>query len=204
MRNMANIYEFDGVIPVIDSTAFVHPEAVIIGDVVIGPGCYIGPFASLRGDFGRIILQEGVNVQDSCTLHVFPGKVTLVETDGHIGHGAILHGCVVKRNALIGMNAAVLDGAIVHDSAFVSACAFVKAGFEVPPRHLAAGNPAAIVRELSEKELLRKKKGTRLYQRLAQRSIHTLKPAQPMTQIEKKRKVVSWEEDAATLLRREK
>lgn len=204
MRNMANIYEFDGVIPVIDSTAFVHPEAVVIGDVVIGPGCYIAPFASLRGDFGRIILQEGVNIQDSCTLHAFPGEATLVETDGHIGHGAILHGCVVKRNALIGMNAAVIDGAIVHDSAFVSACAFVKAGFEVPPRQLAAGNPAVVVRELSEKELLWKKEGTRFYQRLAQRSIHTLKPVQPMTQIEKKRKVVSWEEDAATPLRMKK
>jgi len=197
---MANIYEFDGVIPVIDSTAFVHPEAVVIGDVIIGPGCYIGPFASLRGDFGRIILQKGVNIQDSCTLHAIPGETTLVETDGHVGHGAILHGCVVKRGALIGMNSAVIDGAIVHDYAFVSACAFVKAGFEVPPRHLAAGNPAEIVRKLSEKEILRKEKGTRLYQRLAQRSIYSLKPAQPMTQIEENRKAVSWEEDAATPL----
>ena len=194
---MAKIYEFEGLIPVIDPTAFVHPDAVIIGNVMIGPRCFIGPFASLRGDFGRIIIQEGANIQDSCTLHSFPGKTALVETDGHVGHGAILHGCVVKRGALIGMNSAVMDGATIGDFAFVGACAFVRANFKVPPRNLAAGNPAEIVRELSEKELLWKANGTKLYQKLAQRSIRSLKPAEAMTQPEENRQMVSWENNTA-------
>ncbi|MBN1829127.1 MAG: transferase hexapeptide repeat family protein, partial [Deltaproteobacteria bacterium] len=167
----------------------------IIGDVIIGAGCYIGPCASLRGDFGRIVLQDGVNVQDSCTLHSFPGKIMLVESDGHVGHGAILHGCIVKRGVLIGMNAVVMDGAVVHDYAFVGACAFVKARFEVPPRHLAVGNPAEVVRELSAKELLWKEKGTRLYQRLAQRSLRSLKSVEALSSVENDRKIISWDDE---------
>jgi phenylacetic acid degradation protein len=197
---MPKVYEFEGVIPVIDPTAFVHPEAVVIGNVTIGPGCYIAPFASLRGDFGRIILQEGANVQDSCTLHSFPGRTMRIEMDGHVGHGAILHGCEVKQGALIGMNSVVMDGAIIGDYAFVGACAFVRANFKVPPRYLAAGNPAEIVRKLSEKELSWKANGTKLYQKLAQRSIRSLKPAKAMTQPEENRKMISWAEDTPSPL----
>jgi len=112
---MANIYSIDGVIPVVHHEAFVHPTAVLIGDVIIGPGCYVGPCASLRGDFGRLILKRGANLQDSCVMHGFPHTDTVIEEDGHIGHGAILHGCTIKRDALVGMNAVVMDGAVIGE-----------------------------------------------------------------------------------------
>jgi len=197
---MARVYEFAGVIPVIDPTAFVHPEAVVIGDVIIGPGCYVAPFASLRGDFGRITIEAGVNVQDSCTLHAFPGKATLVEADGHIGHGAILHGCTVRRGALIGMNAVVMDDAVVGEFAFVGAASFVKAGFAVPARSLAAGNPATTIRPLSETELAWKANGTRVYQRLAQRSLTTMRPAVALAVAGPDRRGVLWDEGTASPL----
>ncbi len=191
------IYEFEGVTPVVDPTSFVHPQAVLIGDVVIGPGCYVAPFASLRGDFGKIALGAGANVQDSCTLHTFPGQTTLVEEDGHIGHGAILHSATIRRGALVGMNAVLMDGAIVGAHAFVGACAFVKAGFEVPARHLAAGHPATNLRELTEQELAWKANGTRLYQQLAQRSLAGMEPVQPLARVEEGRVGVPWKEGAA-------
>lgn len=197
---MARVYEFAGVIPVIDPTAFVHPDAVLIGDVIVGPGCYVAPFASLRGDFGRIALEAGVNVQDSCTLHAFPGKATIVGLDGHIGHGAILHGCTVRHGALIGMNAVVMDDAVVGEYAFVGAASLVKAGFEVPARSLAAGNPATTIRPLSEIELAWKANGTRVYQRLAQRSLNSLRPAAALAEVEPNRHRVSWEEGTASPL----
>ena len=139
-------YEINGVVPVVDPTAFVHPTATLIGDVIVGPGCYVAPGASLRGDFGRIILERGSNVQDCCVMHGFPGTDTIVEEDGHIGHGAILHGCIVKKNAMVGMNAVVMDEAVIEESAIVAACAFVKAGMVVPARSLAVGTPAKVLR----------------------------------------------------------
>lgn len=181
-------YEIDGLRPVIHPSAFVHPDAVLIGDVIIGPRCYVAPLASLRGDFGRIVLEEGANVQDTCVIHGFPGSDTVVETDGHVGHGAVLHSCRVGRNALIGMNAVVMDNAIVGDSAFVAAGALVKAGMEVPPRMLAAGMPAKVLRELTEQELAWKITGTRCYQDLTLRSRSTLKPCEPLTEIDAGRK----------------
>lgn len=192
---MARVYEFDGVTPVIDPTAFVHPEAVLIGDVIIGPRCYVAPFASLRGDFGRVVLQKGANIQDSCTVHTFPGKTTIVEADAHVGHGAILHGCEVKRGALVGMNSVVMDDAVVGEYAFVGACSFVKARFRVPSRFLVSGNPAEIVRELSEKEIAWKQNGTRLYQKLAERSKATIKLSSPMHEIGEQRRIVDWKDD---------
>lgn len=127
------VYSIDGITPVVDPTAYVHPSAILIGDVIIGPGCYVGPAASLRGDFGRLILEEGANVQDTCVLHGFPGTDTVVEKDGHIGHGAVLHGCRIGRNALVGMNAVVMDGAEIGAESIVAACAFVKAAFKCDP-----------------------------------------------------------------------
>jgi phenylacetic acid degradation protein len=115
-------YSLDGIVPVIDPSAFVHPTAVLIGDVIVGPGCYVGPCASLRGDFGRIVLEAGANVQDTCVIHGFPKQDTLVEENGHIGHGAILHSCVVRRDALVGMNAVVMDEAEIGAQAIVAAC----------------------------------------------------------------------------------
>ncbi|MEP7205771.1 MAG: transferase hexapeptide repeat family protein [Casimicrobiaceae bacterium] len=168
------VYSINGVTPVVDPSAFVHPSATLIGDVIVGAGCYVGPGASLRGDFGRLELRAGSNVQDCCTLHGFPGKDTVVEEDGHIGHGAILHGCVVRRNALVGMNAVINDNAEVGESAIVAAMAFVKAGMIIPPRMLVAGLPAKIVRSLTDDEIAWKAEGTRSYQELAVRSLATM------------------------------
>ncbi len=180
-------YEIDGLRPVIHPSAYVHPDAVLIGDVIIGPRCYVAPLASLRGDFGRIVLEEGSNVQDTCVMHGFPGLDTIVEAEGHIGHGAVLHCCHVGRNALVGMNAVVMDRARVGESAVIAACAFVKAGMEIPPRMLAAGVPAKVMRELTEQEMSWKVDGTRCYHDLTRRSLATLKPCTPLTEIDRGR-----------------
>ena len=177
-------YAIDGITPVIDPSSFVHPAATVIGDVIIGPGCYIAPGAVLRGDFGRIILQQGVNIQDTCVMHGFPNTDTVVETNGHIGHGAVLHGCRVRENALVGMNAVVMDGAIVGKSSIVAAMAFVKAGQEVAERVLVAGSPARKIRELSEEEVEWKTRGTEDYQRLTQRSFDSMVEVEPLTEAE--------------------
>lgn len=180
-------YAIDGVVPVIDPSAYVHPTAVLIGDVIIGPRCYVGPVCSLRGDFGRLILEEGSNIQDTCVMHGFPGTDTVVEVDGHIGHGAVLHGCRIGRNAMVGMNAVVMDGAIVGEAAIVAAMAFVKANFEVPARHLAVGSPAKILRELSDDEIAWKGTGTAEYQRLALRSAKGMVETAPLSAMEANR-----------------
>lgn len=178
------VFAIDGLVPVVDPSAFVHPSAVLIGDVIVGPGCYVGPGACLRGDFGRLILEAGANLQDTCVMHGFPGTDTVVEEDGHIGHGAVLHGCRIGRNALIGMNAVIMDNAVVGEAAIVAACAFVKAGAAIPARHLAAGVPAKVVRELSEEEIAWKVAGTRTYQDLTKRCLATLVEMAPLTAVE--------------------
>ncbi len=173
-------YSIEGVVPVVDPSAHVHPSAVLIGDVIVGPGCYVGPCASLRGDFGRIVLERGANVQDNCTMHGFPGSDTVVEENGHIGHGAVLHGCVVRRDALVGMNAVVMDEAEVGECAIVAACAFVRAGLKVPPRTLVAGVPAKTVRTLSDDEIAWKREGTETYHDLTRRCLATLTEVAPL------------------------
>ena len=185
---MVKVYSIDGVTPVVDPTAFVHPTAVLIGDVVVGPGAYIGPCASLRGDFGRLVIGRGANVQDCCVMHSFPGAEAIVEEDGHIGHGAVLHGCIVRRNGMVGMNAVVMDKAVVGESAIVAAQAFVRAGMEIPARHLAAGTPAKVLRELGEEEVAWKSEGTRFYQDLARRSLATMVETEALTSEEPGRK----------------
>lgn len=172
-------YEFEGIRPVVDPTAYVHPTASLIGDVIIGAGCLIGPGASLRGDIGRLVVRRGANIQDNCILHCFPGKDVLVEEDGHIGHGAILHSCTIERNAIIGMHAVIMDDAVIGADSFVAALAFVKAGMQVPPRTLVAGIPAAIKRELSDKEIAWKTQGTQIYQNLARRYLATGREVEP-------------------------
>src|SRR6185437_6270770 len=188
------VYSIDGVRPVVDPRAYVHPSAVLIGDVIVGAGCYIGPCASLRGDFGRIVVKDGANLQDSCVMHGFPGTDTIVDEDGHIGHGAILHGCVIGRNALVGMNAVVNDNASIGDGAIVAAMAFVKAKMVVPPRVLIAGMPARIVRALTETELAWKIEGTRSYQELTRRSLATMKATVPLTVVEPDRRRIELPE----------
>jgi len=182
------VYSIDGVTPVVDPTAYVHPSAVLIGDVVVGPGCYIGPHASLRGDFGHIEVRAGANLQDCCVMHGFPGTGTIVEEEGHIGHGAVLHSCTIGRNALVGMNAVVNDNAVVGDSAIVGAMAFVKAGMVIPPRTLVAGIPARVIREVTEQELAWKIDGTRSYQDLTRRCLATLHPTVPLASVTPDRK----------------
>lgn len=175
-------YALDGLVPVVHPTAFVHPSAELIGDVWVGANCYIGPLASLRGDFGRIVVHDGANVQDTCVMHAFPGKDCVVEVEGHIGHGAVLHGCTVGRNALVGMNAVVMDEVEVGESSIVAAAAFVRAGMKVPPRSLLVGSPARVVRELSEDEVRWKNQGTKVYQALARRCRASLVPTQALTE----------------------
>jgi phenylacetic acid degradation protein len=188
------VWAINGITPVIDPSAYVHPSAVLIGDVIIGAGCYVGPLASLRGDFGRLEVRAGANIQDGCVMHGFPGTDTIVEEDGHIGHGAILHGCVVRRNALVGMNAVINDNAVVGESAIVAAMAFVKAGMIVPPRTLVAGVPAKIVRELSARELAWKIEGTQSYQELTRRSLATMIETAPLAAAEPGRKRIDLPE----------
>jgi phenylacetic acid degradation protein len=177
------VYSLEGVVPVVDPTAFVHPQAVLIGDVVIGPRCYVGPGASLRGDMGRIVMGPGSNVQDNCVLHTFPSKEVRLEEDAHIGHGAVLHGCTVKRGALVGINAVLMDDVVVGEEALVGAASFVRAGFIVPPRTLVTGAPAREVRKLTEEEIAWKAVGTREYHELAVRCLASLQECQPLTAV---------------------
>ncbi|MEZ9593449.1 carnitine operon protein CaiE [Shewanella sp. 10N.261.52.F9] len=177
-------YEFEGLIPVVDPSAYIHPTAVLIGDVIIEADVYVGPNASLRGDYGRLILQRGSNLQDGCIMHGYCDMDTVVEPDGHIGHGAILHGCVIKRNTLVGMNAVVMDGAVVGENSIVAAMSFVKAGFQGKPKQLLMGQPAKYVREVTEQDLHWKGLNTLEYQELSRRSAKSMQLVVPLTQIE--------------------
>ena len=185
---MPKVYAIDGIVPVVDPSAFVHPSAVLIGDVIVGPRAYVGPAACLRGDFGRIVVEAGANIQDTCMLHGFPGKDTVVGAESTIGHGAVLHGCVVGRGALIGMNCVVNDNAEVGEDAVVAALAFVKAEDRIPARSLAVGIPAKVLRTLSSDELRWKKDNMHLYQQLARRSACTMQEVEALTAVEPNRK----------------
>lgn len=190
------VYAIDGLVPVVDPTAFVHPAAVLIGDVIVGPGCYVGPCASLRGDFGRLILEPGVNVQDTCVVHSFPARDTVIGENGHVGHGAVLHCCSVGRDALIGMNAVIMDNAVIGEAAFIAACSFVKAGTEVPARSLAAGIPAKVIRSLTPQELAWKTEATGAYQDLTRRALATMIETDALRTVEPGRKRVVMSEVA--------
>ena len=174
------VYAFEGLRPVVHPTAFVHPTAVLIGDTEVGAGCYVGPNASMRGDFGRLVLRAGANLQDSCTIHGFPGRDVVVEEAGHIGHGAVLHGCQVGRNALIGMNTVIMDNAEVGENCIVGAMSFVRAGAVLQPGTLWAGVPARLMREVTAAELEWKHRGTLEYQALAERCRIGLEPCEPL------------------------
>lgn len=182
-----NIYSINGIIPVVHETAYVHPTAVLIGDVIIGPGVYIGPLASLRGDFGRIEMKAGSNIQDTCVIHGTPEQDTVVEVDGHIGHGAVLHGCTIGPNVLVGMNAVVMDQCDVGADSIIGAMAFVKKGMIIPARSLVAGAPAKVIKELSDVEIQNKVLGTHMYQRLTQRSLESLQRVEALREVEANR-----------------
>ena len=190
------VYEIDGVRPVVHPTAYVHPSAVLIGDVIVGPRCYVGPLASLRGDFGRLILEEGANIQDTCVMHGFPEGDTVVEADGHIGHGAVLHGCRIGRNAMVGMNAVVMDQVVVGAESIVAAMSFVKAKMVIPPRSLVMGMPAKVVRPLTDDEVKWKSFGTRQYHELTVRSLETMREVEALTEVEPDRRRIDFGVDA--------
>jgi phenylacetic acid degradation protein len=181
---MKNCFAIEDLIPVVDPTAYVHPTAVLIGDVIVGPRCYVGPAACLRGDFGRITLHEGANVQDTCVLHGFPDTDTIIERDGHIGHGAVVHGAHIGLNAMVGMNAVIMDRSEIGESAIVGAMAFVREGTIIPPRTLALGIPARVVRQLTDEEMAWKRMGTRQYQELTARSLASQRPVEPLRAVQ--------------------
>jgi len=181
---MTTVYAIDGIIPVVHPSAFVHASAVLIGDVIVGERAYVGPCACLRGDFGRIVVEEGANIQDCCILHGFPGRDTVVGVDATIGHGAVLHGCTIGRGALIGMNCVVNDNAEVGEDAVVAAMAFVKAEGRIPARALAAGIPARVLREMSATEITWKQDNAKLYQQLTERSAKTMVQVEALAEAE--------------------
>lgn len=177
------IYEFKGFRPVVHPSAYVHPQAVVTGNVIIGRDVYIGPGAALRGDWGEIIIEDGCNVQENCTLHMFPGVTVRLMEAAHIGHGAIIHGATIGRNVLVGMNAVVMDRVEVGEESIIGALAFVKADEKIPPRSLVVGNPARIVKQVSEKMVAWKTKGTELYQRLPAELHEHLRPCEPLREV---------------------
>ena len=150
---MPKVYALNGIVPVVDPGAYVHPSAILIGDVIVGAGCYVAPCVSLRGDFGQIRMAEGSNIQDNCSAHCFAGGETVIGANAGIGHGAVLHGCIVEAGALIGMNSVVMDGAVIGETAIVAALSFVRAEFKVPARTIVAGSPAKVLRAVTPQEI---------------------------------------------------
>ena len=192
-------YAFEGMVPVVDPGAFLHPTAALIGDVVIGPGCYIGPGASLRGDFGRVLVEGNSSVQDNCTLHTSSQSDCIVGFGSTVGHGAVLHGCTLGRHVLVGMNSVVLDDARIGDESLVAALSLVKSDMDAPPRSLIAGNPAKIVRELREDQVVWRMEEDGEYVRLARRSLASLAECAPLTAVEPARGRVASEARAVRL-----
>jgi carbonic anhydrase/acetyltransferase-like protein (isoleucine patch superfamily) len=186
---MTNIFEFDGFIPVIDESAYIHPNATVTGNVIIGKDVYIGPGAAIRGDWGGIVIEDGCNVQENCTIHMFPGVTVLLKESAHIGHGAIIHGGEIGRNTLVGMNAVVMDNAKVGDGCIVGALCFVPADMVIPDRKVVVGNPAKIVKDVSDQMLDWKTAGTKLYQQLPSQLRDTLKACEPLREVPKDRKI---------------
>jgi carbonic anhydrase/acetyltransferase-like protein (isoleucine patch superfamily) len=181
------IYRFQGYTPVVHPSAFVHPQACVTGNVIIGPKVYIGPGAALRGDWGEIEIEEGCNVQENCTLHMFPGTKVWLKAGAHVGHGAVIHGATLGENCLIGMNAVVMDDAIIGAGSIVGALAFVPAGMEVPPRSVLVGNPAKIIKQVSDEMLEWKTAGTQLYQQLPGEMHGFWEACEPLTELPKNR-----------------
>lgn len=180
-------YEFKGFIPVVHPSAYVHPQAVVTGNVIIGKDVYIGPGAALRGDWGGIIIKDGCNVQENCTIHMFPGATVILEESAHIGHGAIIHGAHVGRNVLVGMNSVIMDDVEVGAESIIGALSFVVANTIIPPRSLLVGNPAKIIKEVSDDMIAWKTKGTQLYQTLPSEMYNYAKECEPLNTIPENR-----------------
>ncbi len=176
-------FEFKGFIPIVDKSSFVHPQATITGNVIIGKDVYIGPGAAIRGDWGGIVIKDGCNVQENCTIHMFPGTTVILEESAHIGHGAIIHGAHIGKNVLVGMNSVIMDDVFIGSESIIGALTFIKANEKIPSRSLVAGNPAKIIKEVSDEMLAWKTKGTKLYQLLPGECRQTLKEVLPLHEI---------------------
>jgi phenylacetic acid degradation protein len=194
------IYEFDGYIPVVHPSAFVHPQAVVTGNVIIGKQVYIGPGAAIRGDWGQVIIEDGCNVQENCTLHMFPGTTVYLRKNAHIGHGAIIHGADIGENCLVGMNAVIMDRVKLGNECIVGALCFIPADTVIENRKLVVGNPAKIIKEVSDEMIQWKTEGTKIYQQLPQDCYASLKPCEPLREIPADRKIqdknyTTWNEN---------
>ena len=183
------IYSFKGYTPVVHESSYVHPLAAVTGNVIIGKNCYIGPGAAIRGDWGQIILEDGVNVQQNCTVHMFPGKSITLKESAHVGHGAIIHGANLGRNCLIGMNTVIMDDAEIGDESIVGAMAFVKAETIIPKRSLVVGNPAKVIKQVTDEMIAWKTKGTGLYQQLPADCHESLKEVEPLREVPENMKI---------------
>ncbi|WP_179339708.1 acyltransferase [Winogradskyella ludwigii] len=192
------IYSFKGYTPVVHKSSFVHPLAAVTGNVIIGKNCYIGPGAAIRGDWGQIILEDGVNVQENCTVHMFPGKSITLKESAHVGHGAIIHGANLGKNCLIGMNTVIMDDAEIGDECIIGAMSFVKAETKIPYRSLVVGNPAKIIRGITDEMIAWKTKGTQLYQQLPADCHESLKEVEPLREVPENMKM---QEDVYKTLR---
>lgn len=176
------IYSFKDFIPVIHESSYVHPQAAVTGNVVIGKNCYIGPGAALRGDWGKIIIEDSCNVQENCTIHMFPGVTVLLKENAHIGHGAIIHGATIGKNCLVGMNSVIMDNAELGDECIVGALTFIKEGEKIPARSVIVGNPGKIVKQVSDEMIAWKTEGTELYQSLPKEMLEHFKPSEPLSE----------------------
>lgn len=181
------IYSFNGYIPVVHESSFVHPQAAVTGNVIIGRDVYIGPGAALRGDWGQIIIEDGCNVQENCTVHMFPGVTVLLKKSAHIGHGAIIHGATIGENSMVGMNAVLMDDVVVGNECIIGALAFVSAKMIIPDRSVVVGNPAKIIKQVSDEMIGWKTEGTKWYQRLPKDCFESLKPCEPLREPEPNR-----------------
>ena len=181
------VYAFNGFTPVIKESSFVHPQANVTGNVIIGKNVYIGPGAAIRGDWGEIIIEDGCNIQENCTIHMFPGTTVHLKRSAHIGHGAIIHGGVIGENSLIGMNSVIMDDVIIEEECIVGALSFVPAEMHIPRRSLVVGNPAKVIKEVSDEMIQWKTKGTQLYQALPAECHATLKEVEPLREVEANR-----------------
>ena len=181
------IYEFKGFIPVIHESSFIHPQAAVTGNVIIGKDVYVGPGAAIRGDWGGIVIEDGCNIQENCTIHMFPGKHIRLKAGAHIGHGAIIHGANIGRNCLVGMNAVIMDDVDLGNECIVGALTFIKAGMQIPNRKMVVGNPAVIIKDISDEMIAWKTKGTELYQKLPKELYETLKAVEPLREIPENR-----------------
>ncbi len=177
------IYKFGPFIPVVHESAFIHPQAAVTGNVIIGKNVYIGPGAAIRGDWGGIVIEDGCNVQENCTIHMFPGITVRLHESAHIGHGAIIHGAIIGRNCLIGMNAVIMDEAIIEDECIIGALTFIRAQSRIPARSLVAGNPYKILRQVSDEMLAWKTAGTELYQQLPTEMNQNWEPCEPLREV---------------------